>query len=195
MSPSRVQQAQQRPILMTRRQLTDPFGSDDEEENIQIIDDKSSQSIAITKSQSPVRDVSIYVYIYEIAQIYRFLYIPSFILCCINNKRALLCCIFYLFTPLHLQGKTPGCSTPISMKRCDFCQRGSKYSYEPFLVSRRVKSALCFKIYLLVLFLRADCNCAFSLKRFTYSERVNLHVNMHEKIARNNMFRDAQNVD
>ncbi|XP_067204675.1 EH domain-binding protein 1 isoform X3 [Linepithema humile] len=52
-SPPRVQQAQQRPILMTRRQLTDPFGSDDEEENIQIIDDKWSQSISITKSQSP----------------------------------------------------------------------------------------------------------------------------------------------
>ncbi|KAL6430457.1 hypothetical protein ACFW04_007818 [Cataglyphis niger] len=55
-SPPRVQQAQQRPILMTRRQLTDPFGSDDEEENIQIIDDKWSQSISITKSQSPIRD-------------------------------------------------------------------------------------------------------------------------------------------
>ncbi|XP_026824079.1 EH domain-binding protein 1 isoform X4 [Ooceraea biroi] len=52
-SPPRVQQAQQRPILMTRRQLTDPFGSDDEEENIQIVDDKWSQSISITKSQSP----------------------------------------------------------------------------------------------------------------------------------------------
>lgn len=63
-SPPRVQQAQQRPILMTRRQLTDPFGSDDEEENIQIIDEKCSQSISITKSQSPVRDISKY----EIAQ-------------------------------------------------------------------------------------------------------------------------------
>lgn len=63
-SPPRVQQAQQRPILMTRRQLTDPFGSDDEEENIQIIDDKWSQSISITKSQTPIRDVSIH----EIAQ-------------------------------------------------------------------------------------------------------------------------------
>lgn len=58
-SPPRIPQAQQRPILMTRRQLTDPFGSDDEEENIQIIDDKWSQSISIMKSQSPVRDVSI----------------------------------------------------------------------------------------------------------------------------------------
>ncbi|XP_035720973.1 EH domain-binding protein 1-like isoform X1 [Vespa mandarinia] len=58
-SPPRIPQAQQRPILMTRRQLTDPFGSDDEEENIQIIDDKWSQSISITKSQSPVRDDSI----------------------------------------------------------------------------------------------------------------------------------------
>ncbi|XP_011629680.1 EH domain-binding protein 1 isoform X3 [Pogonomyrmex barbatus] len=58
-SPPRVQQAQQRPILMTRRQLTDPFGSDDEEENIQIIDDKWSQSISLTKSQSPVRDDSV----------------------------------------------------------------------------------------------------------------------------------------
>ncbi|KAI4488090.1 hypothetical protein M0804_004938 [Polistes exclamans] len=58
-SPSRIPQVQQRPILMTRRQLTDPFGSDDEEENIQIIDDKWSQSISITKSQSPVRDDSI----------------------------------------------------------------------------------------------------------------------------------------
>ncbi|XP_066599068.1 EH domain-binding protein 1 isoform X1 [Prorops nasuta] len=56
-SPTRVQQhVQQRPVLMTRRQLTDPFGSDDEEENIQIIDDKWSQSISITKSQSPTRD-------------------------------------------------------------------------------------------------------------------------------------------
>ncbi|KAI4483929.1 hypothetical protein M0802_013189 [Mischocyttarus mexicanus] len=58
-SPSRIPQVQQRPILMTRRQLTDPFGSDDEEENIQIIDDRCSQSISITKLQSPVRDDSI----------------------------------------------------------------------------------------------------------------------------------------
>lgn len=71
-SPPRVQQAQQRPILMTRRQLTDPFGSDDEEENIQIIDDKWSQSISITKSQSPVRDVSIHV-IAQIVAFYAFL--------------------------------------------------------------------------------------------------------------------------
>lgn len=56
-SPPRV-----RPILMTRRQLTDPFGSDDEEEKLQIIDDKWSQSISITKSATPVRDVSIYSY-------------------------------------------------------------------------------------------------------------------------------------
>ncbi|XP_076684308.1 eps15 homology domain containing protein-binding protein 1 isoform X4 [Andrena cerasifolii] len=55
-SPPRVQQVHQRPILMTRRQLTDPFGSDEEEENIQIIDEKWSQSISINKSQTPVRD-------------------------------------------------------------------------------------------------------------------------------------------
>lgn len=58
-SPPRVPQVHQRPILMTRRQLTDPFGSDEEEENIQIIDEKWSQSISINKSQTPVRDVSI----------------------------------------------------------------------------------------------------------------------------------------
>ncbi|XP_076639681.1 eps15 homology domain containing protein-binding protein 1 isoform X5 [Colletes latitarsis] len=54
-SPPRVPQVQ-RPILMTRRQLTDPFGSDEEEENIQIIDEKWSQSISINKLQTPVRD-------------------------------------------------------------------------------------------------------------------------------------------
>ncbi|XP_076684306.1 eps15 homology domain containing protein-binding protein 1 isoform X2 [Andrena cerasifolii] len=58
-SPPRVQQVHQRPILMTRRQLTDPFGSDEEEENIQIIDEKWSQSISINKSQTPVRDDSL----------------------------------------------------------------------------------------------------------------------------------------
>ncbi|XP_043258766.1 EH domain-binding protein 1 isoform X4 [Colletes gigas] len=57
-SPPRVPQVQ-RPILMTRRQLTDPFGSDEEEENIQIIDEKWSQSISINKLQTPVRDDSI----------------------------------------------------------------------------------------------------------------------------------------
>jgi hypothetical protein len=46
---------------MTRRQLTDPFGSDDEEENIQVVEDKLSRSISITKVQTPVRDVSIHV--------------------------------------------------------------------------------------------------------------------------------------
>ncbi|XP_043280420.1 EH domain-binding protein 1 isoform X2 [Venturia canescens] len=55
-SPPRSIQVQQRPILMTRRQLTDPFGSDDEEENIQVVDDKWSQSISITKS--PAREES-----------------------------------------------------------------------------------------------------------------------------------------
>ncbi|XP_076639678.1 eps15 homology domain containing protein-binding protein 1 isoform X2 [Colletes latitarsis] len=59
-SPPRVPQVQ-RPILMTRRQLTDPFGSDEEEENIQIIDEKWSQSISINKLQTPVRDDSINV--------------------------------------------------------------------------------------------------------------------------------------
>ncbi|XP_076766584.1 eps15 homology domain containing protein-binding protein 1 isoform X1 [Xylocopa sonorina] len=53
-SPPRVSQAQQRPILMTRRQLADPFGSDEEEENIQIIDEKWSQSIAINKSETSI---------------------------------------------------------------------------------------------------------------------------------------------
>ncbi|XP_046751457.1 EH domain-binding protein 1 [Diprion similis] len=48
-------QQQQRPVLMTRRQLTDPFGSDDEEE-LQVVQDKSSQSISIAKSQSSARD-------------------------------------------------------------------------------------------------------------------------------------------
>ncbi|XP_031365771.1 EH domain-binding protein 1 isoform X2 [Apis dorsata] len=52
-SPPRISQTQQRPILMTRRQLTDPFGSDEEEENIQIIDEKWSQSISINKSETP----------------------------------------------------------------------------------------------------------------------------------------------
>ncbi|XP_076171779.1 eps15 homology domain containing protein-binding protein 1 isoform X2 [Ptiloglossa arizonensis] len=55
-SPPRIPQVQQRPILMTRRQLTDPFGSDEEEENIQIIDEKWSQSISINKLQTPIRD-------------------------------------------------------------------------------------------------------------------------------------------
>lgn len=51
-------QVQQRPILMTRRQLTDPFGSDEEEENIQIIDEKWPQSVTMNKSETPIRDVS-----------------------------------------------------------------------------------------------------------------------------------------
>ncbi|XP_074095402.1 eps15 homology domain containing protein-binding protein 1 isoform X1 [Cotesia typhae] len=55
-SPPRSLHVQQRPILMTRRQLTDPFGSDDEEENIQVVDDKWSQSISITKSPTSPRD-------------------------------------------------------------------------------------------------------------------------------------------
>ncbi|XP_017753383.1 PREDICTED: EH domain-binding protein 1 isoform X4 [Eufriesea mexicana] len=55
-SPPRITQAQQRPILMTRRQLTDPFGSDEEEENIQIIDEKWSQSISINKSETPIHN-------------------------------------------------------------------------------------------------------------------------------------------
>ncbi|XP_061927986.1 EH domain-binding protein 1 isoform X2 [Apis cerana] len=58
-SPPRISQTQQRPILMTRRQLTDPFGSDEEEENIQIIDEKWSQSISINKSETPVNNDSI----------------------------------------------------------------------------------------------------------------------------------------
>lgn len=45
---------------MTRRQLTDPFGSDEEEENIQIIDEKWSQSISINKSETPINNVSIF---------------------------------------------------------------------------------------------------------------------------------------
>lgn len=45
---------------MTRRQLTDPFGSDEEEENIQIIDEKWSQSISINKSETPMYNVSIF---------------------------------------------------------------------------------------------------------------------------------------
>ncbi|XP_031782339.1 EH domain-binding protein 1 isoform X1 [Nasonia vitripennis] len=68
-SPTRVtpqaqqpqQQTQQpRPILMTRRQLTDPFGSDDEEENLQVVEDKVSQSLSISKAQTPVRDDSVH---------------------------------------------------------------------------------------------------------------------------------------
>ncbi|XP_076376167.1 eps15 homology domain containing protein-binding protein 1 isoform X2 [Megalopta genalis] len=55
-SPPRVPQVQHRPILMTRRQLTDPFGSDEEEENMQIVDEKWSQSVSVNKLQSPVRD-------------------------------------------------------------------------------------------------------------------------------------------
>ncbi|XP_043592041.1 EH domain-binding protein 1 isoform X2 [Bombus pyrosoma] len=60
-SPPRISQAQQRPILMTRRQLTDPFGSDEEEENIQIIDEKWSQSISINKSETPMYNDSVNV--------------------------------------------------------------------------------------------------------------------------------------
>lgn len=60
-SPPRISQAQQRPILMTRRQLTDPFGSDEEEENIQIIDEKWSQSISINKSETPIHNDSVNV--------------------------------------------------------------------------------------------------------------------------------------
>lgn len=64
-SPPRISQTQQRPILMTRRQLTDPFGSDEEEENIQIIDEKWSQSISINKSETPVNNVSIFkIFVY-----------------------------------------------------------------------------------------------------------------------------------
>ncbi|XP_015599571.1 EH domain-binding protein 1 [Cephus cinctus] len=55
-SPPRSAPVQQRPILMTRRQLTDPFGSDDEDENIQIVDDK--WSISMSKSQTSIRDDS-----------------------------------------------------------------------------------------------------------------------------------------
>ncbi|XP_033211019.1 EH domain-binding protein 1 isoform X2 [Belonocnema kinseyi] len=57
-SPPRSTQIQQRPILMTRRQLTDPFGSDDEEENIRIVDDKMSRSISASKLTTFVQDVS-----------------------------------------------------------------------------------------------------------------------------------------
>ena len=57
-SPPRILQVQQRPILMTRRQLTDPFGSDEEEENIQIIDEKWPQSVTMNKSETPIRDDS-----------------------------------------------------------------------------------------------------------------------------------------
>ncbi|XP_043477581.1 EH domain-binding protein 1 isoform X1 [Leptopilina heterotoma] len=57
-SPPRSAQIQQRPILMTRRQLTDPFGSDDEEENIQIVDDKISRSISASKLSTSVQDGS-----------------------------------------------------------------------------------------------------------------------------------------
>ncbi|XP_017887504.1 EH domain-binding protein 1 isoform X2 [Ceratina calcarata] len=57
-SPPRVSQANQRPILMTRRQLTDPFGSDEEEENIQVIDEKWSQSIAINNSETSINNDS-----------------------------------------------------------------------------------------------------------------------------------------
>ncbi|KOC60095.1 EH domain-binding protein 1 [Habropoda laboriosa] len=58
-SPPRASQTQQRPMLMTRRQLTDPFGSDEEEENIQIIDEKWSQSISIDKSETSVHSDSV----------------------------------------------------------------------------------------------------------------------------------------
>ncbi|CAK9797729.1 EH domain-binding protein 1 [Anthophora plagiata] len=58
-SPPRASQTQQRPMLMTRRQLTDPFGSDEEEENIQIIDEKWSQSISLDKSETSVRSDSV----------------------------------------------------------------------------------------------------------------------------------------
>ncbi|XP_063980335.1 EH domain-binding protein 1 isoform X1 [Diachasmimorpha longicaudata] len=54
--PRSVHMPQQRPILMTRRQLTDPFGSDDEEENIQVVDDKLFQSISMGKSPVSPRD-------------------------------------------------------------------------------------------------------------------------------------------
>lgn len=88
-SPPRVQHVHQRPILMTRRQLTDPFGSDEEEENIQIIDEKWSQSISINKSQTPVRDVSIF----EIAQIIPYYVVAYFMFHYINKRFSANCCI------------------------------------------------------------------------------------------------------
>lgn len=84
---------------MTRRQLTDPFGSDDEEDNIQIVDDKWSQSISITKSQTPVRDVSIH----EIAQIIAFytsfpLLHPAAINIIIETITRTLLCLFLVIS-------------------------------------------------------------------------------------------------
>ena len=43
---------------MTRRQLTDPFGSDDEEESIRIENDKISRSISASKLTTSMQDVS-----------------------------------------------------------------------------------------------------------------------------------------
>nr|CAD7568752.1 unnamed protein product [Timema californicum] len=52
-SKSPVNTTTPRPMLMTRRQLNDPFGSDDEdEEPPPIIDDKKSGNIQLTRSQS-----------------------------------------------------------------------------------------------------------------------------------------------
>ncbi|XP_058805980.1 EH domain-binding protein 1 isoform X3 [Phymastichus coffea] len=52
---------QPRPILMTRRQLTDPFGSDDEDENTQVVEDQCSETNSIGKAPTVhVRDDSIH---------------------------------------------------------------------------------------------------------------------------------------
>lgn len=52
-SPPRSVQVQQRPVLMTRRQLTDPFGSDDDDdEHLQIVDEKMPQSTPIKSHYS-----------------------------------------------------------------------------------------------------------------------------------------------
>lgn len=83
---------------MTRRQLTDPFGSDEEEENIQIIDEKWSQSISINKSETPDDNVSIFkisVYIYVI--LYCILYVILY------NCLLILYYLFYalIYTELY----------------------------------------------------------------------------------------------
>ncbi|XP_046400354.1 EH domain-binding protein 1 isoform X2 [Ischnura elegans] len=48
----------QRPVLMTRRQLRDPFGSDDEDESPVVIEGKNSSTVTNSRSQTSAENVS-----------------------------------------------------------------------------------------------------------------------------------------
>ncbi|KAJ8679078.1 hypothetical protein QAD02_014865 [Eretmocerus hayati] len=52
-TPQQQQPQQPRPILMTRRQLTDPFGSDDEEDSGQVAEERLSEKNNVSKVQTP----------------------------------------------------------------------------------------------------------------------------------------------